>query len=83
MESAAASRREVGKLRQGRAIRFFGGQVPVRMIIAIAIFVAAFMVIWMALWFAIGMLGLVFGMLPAIAAGLLAVKLYGDRLDSA
>ena len=83
MESATASRTdEAGTLRQGRTITFFGGEVPVRMLAALAIFVAVFMVVWMALWTVAGSLGMVLGMFVAGIAGAFAVKLYGDRFDA-
>jgi hypothetical protein len=84
METATASgEREAGTLRRGRTISLFGGDVPVRVLVALAIFVAVFMVVWVGLWAALGSLGMVLGMFAAGVAGAFAVKLYGDRFDDA
>ena len=82
MESATASaRRNAGTLRQGRTISFFGGELPLRVLVALAIFVAVFMVVWIALWAVAGVLGMVLGIFAAGIAGAFAVKLYGDRFS--
>ena len=82
MDNATAfGRRDAGTLRQGRTVSFFGGELPVRVLVALAIFVAVFMVVWLALWAVAGALGMVLGMFAAGIAGAFAVKLYGDRFD--
>lgn len=55
--------------------------LPVRALVAMAIFVVVFMVAWMILWAVGGGMGLGLGWILAAVAGALAVKLYSDRLQ--
>ena len=80
MDSAAsAAETEMRKLQGGPAVSVFGASLPVRILLALAIFIAVFMVVLMALWSMIGGLGLGLGWILAMGAGLVAVKLYADR----
>ena len=67
------------KLQRGPAVPFLGGPLPVRLLVALGIFVAAFLVVLLVLWTMLGGIGLGLGWIVAMAAGLLAVKVYADR----
>jgi len=77
---ASNAEAEGRKLMGGRKINFFGGPLPVRSLAAIAVFIAVFVVVWLLLWAVLGSIGLIFGWLIAALVGLVAVKLFADRM---
>jgi hypothetical protein len=66
-------------LGEGSTLSVGFAELPVRSLVAMALFVAVFMVVWMILWAVGGGLGLGLGWILAAGVGALAVKLYADR----
>lgn len=69
----------VEPLQEGGTVSLGFADIPVRTLVAIALFVVVFTVVWMLLWTALGGLGLALGPLAAAVAAGFAVKLYADR----
>jgi hypothetical protein len=82
-EQMEAVDREVSTFQQGPGPRLFGGVLPVRALIAIALFVVVFVAVWMAFWALAGGLGLALGWIPAALVGALAVVIAGRSFSSA
>lgn len=76
-ELRAEAGTEADRLQRGRAISFFGNPLPVRTLVALAVFVVVFMAVWAALWAAMGGVGLGLGWIPAAVLGALAVGVWG------
>ena len=76
-ELQATAEAETERLRHGRTVSFFGDPLPVRSLIAIAVFVVVFLLVWSALWATGGGLGLGLGWIPAAAVAALAVAVLG------
>jgi hypothetical protein len=68
---------EAERLQRGRALSFFGNPLPVRTLIALAVFLVVFMAVWTALWATMGGAGLGLGWIPAAVLGALAVGVWG------
>ena len=71
--------REARRLGEGPGITLFGGKIPYRTLLAIAVFVGVFLLVWVPLWAALGGVGLGLGWIPAAAAGAAAVWLLARR----
>ena len=74
-ELRALADREAESLQQGPGISLFGGEIPYRALIALAVFVVVFVAVWAALWGLLGGIGLALGWILAAVAGALAVRL--------
>lgn len=72
---------ELRPFQGGRTVRVLGGELPVRGLKALAVFLGAFMVVWLALWVVLGDIGFGLGWIFAAAAGVVAVRVYGHRLE--
>jgi hypothetical protein len=73
---------EARKLEEGPKLPFLGGRLPVRTMVAMAIFVVLFALVWMALWAILGSIGLVLGWIVAAIVATVGVKLAADRMSS-
>jgi hypothetical protein len=71
--ATATAEREARPLLGGSGVSLFGGEIPYRALIAIAIFVAVFTVVLVGLWALLGGIGLALGWIVALVVGALAV----------
>jgi hypothetical protein len=78
-ELVEAADREARSLQQGRSVSLLGGEIPLRVLAAFAIFIAVFVAVLLALWAALGGVGLALGMIVGALVGALAVKLVLGR----
>ncbi len=74
-ELRAMADAEADSLQRGRTVSLLGASVPLRTLIAIAIFIVVFMLAWTALWALLGTIGLALGWIPAALLGVLAIRL--------
>ena len=81
-DAADVLEREAEPLQRGRTLDSPFGPLPVRALIAIAAFLAVSVVVYIAAWALLGGIGLLLGLLPAAALGLLAAREVGRRLDA-
>ena len=78
-ELLEAADREARSLHEGRSVSLLGGEIPLRVLAAFAIFIAVFVAVLMVLWAALGGVGLALGWIVAALVGALAVKLLIGR----
>ena len=71
-------RRELEKLTEGPTVSYFGGELPLRAAVAIAVFALTFAACWLLLWALLDTFGFALGWLVAGAAAVGAVKLTAD-----
>ena len=74
-------RDELEKLSSGPSVSLFGGELPVRALVAIGVFVLTFIVSWMLLWAILGGLGFGLGWIVGAVLGAVAVKLTAEALS--
>jgi Flp pilus assembly protein TadB len=68
------------RLQEGRQVNLPGeAALPARSLAAVAIFTVVFVAVYMLCWALMGTIGLAVGVIIALVAGALAVKLYADR----
>ena len=81
-EVADVLEREAEPLQRGRTLDSPFGPLPVRALFAMAAFLAVAVVVYVAVWGLLGTIGLLLGLLPAAALGLLAAREVGRRVDA-
>jgi hypothetical protein len=71
-------RQELETLAEGPTVSYFGGELPVRAAVAVAVFALTFVACWLLLWALLDTMGFALGWLVAGAAAVGAVRLTAD-----
>jgi len=80
-EARSIAEEETARLQAGSTVPMLGARMPVRTLVALAVFLVAFMVVWVAFWGLAGGLGLALGWIPAAVVGAFAIAVV-NRFES-
>ena len=70
-----AAEGEASRVLGCRTISLFGSPLPVRAVVAVALFAVVFVLVWLAAWALLGGIGIALGWIPAAILAWLAVRL--------